>query len=220
MSFESSENALHFYVCVHAYLITVAVANCGKPNIPQKNTKVFNIVNRTSCRSLQQMNPLWAQKDSLFVNLCIGYFLGVVVYKNRPTAVGIEISALYNIIPLNYVLLFLRLLTDIKKYLQKPLLGFTLMDCEHVGAKYAWYGCVLPKRSKFLQNPIFCCYESNISNSMGEFDIYGFRQTGTMQTILFHAIIFDVCTFRLKLTTQATKRPLLAAVLRAFPCFL
>ena len=62
MSFESSGNVFHFDVFKHSYLTTGTVATCGKRKMPQNETKVFNIVNRTSCRTIDENETIMGAK--------------------------------------------------------------------------------------------------------------------------------------------------------------
>ena len=125
---------------------------------------------------LQKMKPLWAQNKRLIVKLCTGTLLGVAVYTNRLTGVNMEISALYYIISVNGVLLFLRLPADITNSLPKPSLGYTVMGCEHIWAKYAPGTVMLYQKSSIsLQHsclsPLWIKYQN----------IYGVKPTEIMQ---------------------------------------
>ena len=157
------------------------------------------------------MKPLWTQSERLVVKLCKGTLLDVAVNTNRLIAVNMEICALYYIMALNYVLCFPRLLTDITNFLRKTFARiYTNGLWTFLGQIFIGYGYVVPKQFEFPStftpmNPISAYWRCPTDRNNAK--------------IFVSTRIFDMCTFRLRLISQATKRPLLAAVLREFPCF-
>ena len=137
ISFESSETALHSDVFRHAYLTTVTVATCGKPQYHRIRKRILILWAGLRVEHLQQIISLWAKNERLIVKLCVGTLRRVAVYTNRLTAVNMEISALYYIISPNYVLLFPRELTDITQTLQQPSLRFAGTHCENLWDQFS-----------------------------------------------------------------------------------